>query len=36
MAEQAAMRDVLKYVKGSVNGRDRWTDSRAGGYAGGK
>ena len=36
MAEQAAMRDVLRYVKGRVNGRDRWADGRAGGYAGGK
>ena len=36
IVEQAAKRDVLRYVKGRVNGRDRWTDSRAGGYAGGK
>ncbi len=36
MAEQAAMRDVLRYVKGRGNGRDRWADGRAGGYAGGK
>jgi hypothetical protein len=28
------MRYVLRYVKGRVNGRDRWADSRAGGYAG--
>jgi hypothetical protein len=34
MAEQAAMRDVLRYVRGGVNGRDRWADGRAGGYAG--
>jgi hypothetical protein len=34
MAEQAAMRDEPRYIKGSVNGRDRWADSRAGGYAG--
>ena len=34
MAEQAAMRDEPRYIKGRVNGRDRWADSRAGGYAG--
>ena len=35
MAEQAAMREVLRSAKGEVNGQDRWTDGRAGGYAGG-
>ena len=35
MAEQAAKRDLVRCAKGEVNGQDRWTDSRAGGYAGG-
>ena len=35
IAEQAAMREVLRSAKGEVDGRDRWTDGRAGGYAGG-
>jgi hypothetical protein len=30
------MRDVLSYVKGRVNGRDGWADSKVRGYAGGK
>jgi hypothetical protein len=34
MVEQAAMRDVPSYVKGRVNGRDRWADSQVRGYAG--
>ena len=34
IAELAAKRDEVRYSKGEVNGRDRWTDSRAGGYAG--
>ena len=34
IAEQAAMRDEVRYSKGEVNGLGRWTDSRAGGYAG--
>ena len=34
MAEQAAMRDEVRSAKGEVDGRDRWTDGRAGGYAG--
>ena len=35
IAELAAMREVLRYSKGEYDGRDRWTDSRAGGCAGG-
>ena len=35
IAEQAAVREVLRSAKGEVNGLGRWTDSRAGGYAGG-
>ena len=34
MAELAAMRDEVRFAKGEVEARDRWTDSRAGGYAG--
>ena len=36
IAEQAAMRlcgSQVRYSKGEVDGRDRWTDDRAGGYA---
>ena len=35
IAELAAMRDEVRYMKGEVNGLGRCTDSRAGGYAGG-
>ena len=30
-----AMRDEVRYSKGEYDGRDRCSDSRAGGYAGG-
>ena len=33
IAELAAMREVLNYPRDEVDDRDRWTDSRAGGYA---